>query len=121
MTSHRFTKSAARKSAPAAGTPHACTALDVPLPFSPLITELLAMHAHTRHLTWLAQRETCREEFQAAARSLVSELLRAWEHQTGGHGSIEDLLQAPPEAGPAGVHAPGHPEESGRGQARRAS
>ncbi|MEV6133651.1 hypothetical protein AB0M05_43775 [Streptomyces violaceusniger] len=121
MIWHRFTKSAASQPAPAADAPHACAALDVPLPFSPLITELLAMHAHTRHLTWLAQRETCREEFQAAARSLVGELLRAWEHQTGGRGSIDDLLQDPPEARPAGSHAPGHSEASRRGQARRAA
>lgn len=72
---------------------HACAELDsMPLPFSPLISEMLAMHAHTRQVGWLAERESCRDEFQLAARAVIYQLQQAWEHQTGGRGTIDDLL-----------------------------
>lgn len=88
----RLRKTPATSSAEQPGLPHACASLDAIWPFSPLITELLAIHAHTRHLNWLSQRETCREEFRLTARAILSQLLQAWGYQTGGRGTLDDLL-----------------------------
>ncbi|MEU5109658.1 hypothetical protein AB0H07_46750 [Streptomyces sp. NPDC021354] len=109
MISKLFAKRPVLKPAPAAA-PHACEGLDgAVLPFSPLITELIAMNAHTRHLSWLAQREQCPDEFRTAAHALLSELLQAWKHQTGGCGSIDDLLHDPRPLHSLGVPAPRNP------------
>ncbi|MFE2498796.1 hypothetical protein [Streptomyces scopuliridis] len=79
-----------------ADTRHTCSELDaMPLPFSPLVSEMLAMHAHTRQIAWLAEREYCPDEFRLAARSVLGQLLQAWDHQSGGHGTIDDLLVDP--------------------------
>ncbi|AEM88714.1 hypothetical protein [Streptomyces violaceusniger] len=87
---------------------HACADLDaMPLPFSPLITELLAVNVHTRRLIWLAQQEMCQEEFRLAAHAVIKHLLEAWAHQTGGRGSVEDLLMDLPA--PRVTGAPGTP------------
>ncbi|MFI0742358.1 hypothetical protein ACH4PU_30430 [Streptomyces sp. NPDC021100] len=97
MFLRRFTQRT--RPAPAAReAPHACAALDdIPLHrmFSPLITELLATRVHTGRLDRLASRESCPEEFRLVARPIITELLRAWAHQTGGRGSIEELLESP--------------------------
>lgn len=76
-----------------------CTSLEaMPTAFSPLVTQLLAVHAHVRQINRLAEQEVHRAEFRLVARAVVSELLQAWEQQTGGHGTIDDLLV---DAGPA--------------------
>lgn len=67
----------------------------MPTAFSPLITQLLAVHAHTRQINRLAQQEVHRAEFRLAARAVVSQLLEAWAHQTDGCGTIDDLLVEP--------------------------
>ncbi|TBO59461.1 hypothetical protein EYS09_11975 [Streptomyces kasugaensis] len=64
----------------------------VPRPLSPLVTELIALHAHTRHLSWLSEREDCPDEYRLLARSVVRQVLAGWHHQTGGRGTIDDLL-----------------------------
>lgn len=87
-----FAKHARPMPAPATDR-HACADLDaMPLPFSPLVTELLAVHVHTQKLTWLARQERCPEEFRLAAHAVLGHILEAWAHQTGGRGSIQNLL-----------------------------
>lgn len=61
-------------------------------PLGPLVTEMIALHTHTRHLSWMSEREQCRDSYQLLARSIVREVLAGWHHQTDGHGTIEDLL-----------------------------
>jgi hypothetical protein len=65
-----------------------------PLPqlFSPLIAEMMAAYCHTKHLAGLAQDERCLAEYQLVARSIVQHVLEGWQNQTGGRGTIEDLL-----------------------------
>ncbi|WP_326771290.1 hypothetical protein [Streptomyces sp. NBC_01445] len=65
----------------------------VPLP-SPLLTELIALRAHTRHLGWLSEREHCPAQYQRLARSVPQDLLDGWLAQTDGTGRLEDLIQA---------------------------
>jgi hypothetical protein len=68
-----------------------------PLPklFSPLIAEMMATYCHTKHLAGLAQDERCAAEYQMVARSIVQHVLEGWQNQTGGRGTIDDLLLGP--------------------------
>ncbi|MFG2894908.1 hypothetical protein [Streptomyces sp. NPDC048248] len=61
-------------------------------PLGPLVTELIALHTHTRHLSWLSERECCPDSYRLLARSIVREVLAGWHHQTDGRGTIGDLL-----------------------------
>ncbi|MGW4784867.1 hypothetical protein [Streptomyces sp. NPDC004230] len=93
-----------RTSYPAAPTRHpvpdcvpsACDDM-TPLPrlFSPLIAEMMAAYCHTKHLAGLAQGERCTDEYQLVARSMIQHVLEGWQNQTGGRGTIEDLLLGP--------------------------
>ncbi|WP_316782805.1 hypothetical protein [Streptomyces sasae] len=85
----------------------ACADLE-PLPelFSPLITEMMAAFCHTKHLAGLAQMERCPGEYQLVARSIVQHVLEGWQNQTGGRGTVEDLLLTPLVPRPAPVPAP---------------
>jgi hypothetical protein len=108
-----FTKRTRPAPAPAS-IQHACADLDeMPLPFSPLITELLAVNTHTQRLIWLAQQETCPQEFHLAAHAVLKHILEAWAHQTSGRGSIEDLLTDPPAPHVTGVPGTQGPLEHG--------
>ncbi|WP_051877271.1 hypothetical protein [Streptomyces natalensis] len=64
----------------------------IPQPMGPLVSELIALHTHTRHLEWLSERENCRDEYRLLARSIVRQVLAGWHHQTDGRGTIDDLL-----------------------------
>lgn len=79
-----------------------------PLPklFSPLIAEMMATYCHTKHLAGLAQDERCAAEYQLVARSIVQHVLEGWQNQTGGRGTIEDLLLGPWTSRPTVVPAP---------------
>ncbi|MEJ8653669.1 hypothetical protein WKI65_37895 [Streptomyces sp. MS1.AVA.3] len=61
-------------------------------PLGPLVTEMIALHTHTRHLSWLSEREQCPDSYRLLARSIVREVLAGWHHQTDGRGTIGDLL-----------------------------
>ncbi|MEU6332063.1 hypothetical protein ABZ851_33125 [Streptomyces sp. NPDC047049] len=61
-------------------------------PLGPLVTEMIALHTHTRHLSWLSEREHCPDSYRLLARSIVREVLAGWHHQTDGRGTIGDLL-----------------------------
>ena len=61
-------------------------------PLGPLVTEMIALHTHTRHLSWLSEREECPDSYRLLARSIVREVLAGWHHQTDGRGTIGDLL-----------------------------
>ncbi|MFF7764184.1 hypothetical protein [Streptomyces griseorubiginosus] len=76
-----------------------------PLPelFSPLIAEMMAAYCHTKHLAGLAQDERCPAEYQLVARSIVQHVLEGWQNQTGGRGTIEDLLLGPRASRPTVV------------------
>ncbi|MER6074646.1 hypothetical protein ABT187_38700 [Streptomyces sp. NPDC001817] len=83
-------------------TPHACSEVLDGLPQleSPLVTELIALQAHTRHLGWLSTREQRPDEYQHLARIVLQHVLEGWHAQTGGRGRLEDLLAYPDSAGP---------------------
>lgn len=87
-----------RPSTPCAPAPssrgHACSPVvdTVPLP-SPLLSELIALRAHTRHLGWLSERERCPEQYERLARTVLQDLLDGWLAQTDGIGRLEDLIQ----------------------------
>ncbi|MFJ3310912.1 hypothetical protein ACIPSA_49885 [Streptomyces sp. NPDC086549] len=87
--------------------PAACADMR-PLPklFSPLIAEMMATYCHTKHLAGLAQDERCPAEYQLVARSIVQHVLEGWQNQTGGRGTIEDLLLGPWTSRAAVVPAP---------------
>ncbi|MER6734654.1 hypothetical protein [Streptomyces puniciscabiei] len=87
--------------------PAACADMR-PLPqlFSPLIAEMMATYCHTKHLAGLAQDEQCAAEYQLVARSIVQHVLEGWQNQTGGRGTIDDLLIGPFQTRRAGVPAP---------------
>lgn len=110
----RFRKTATvRSTAPTApSTVRACGELDsLPLPFSPLIAEMMALYCHTRPIGALSQSEQCAEEYRLVARSVIHHILEGWQNQTDGRGTIDDLLlerRAPrvPAAAPYG-HAAG--------------
>ncbi|MCB5910389.1 hypothetical protein [Streptomyces pinistramenti] len=53
---------------------------------------MVALHTHTRHLSWLSERENRPEDYRLLARSIVRQVLAGWHHQTGGLGTMEDLL-----------------------------
>jgi hypothetical protein len=82
--------------------PHACSEVIDGLPQldSPLVTELIALQAHTRHLGWLSAREQLPEEYRHLARLVLQHVLEGWHAQTGGRGRLEDLLTYPDPAGP---------------------
>ncbi|AJC61983.1 hypothetical protein [Streptomyces sp. 769] len=61
-------------------------------PMGPLVSEMIALHTHTRHLEWLSERENCPDEYRLLARSIVRQVMAGWRHQTGGRGTIDDLL-----------------------------
>ncbi|MFJ5804082.1 hypothetical protein [Streptomyces decoyicus] len=61
-------------------------------PLGPLVTEMIALHTHTRHLSWLSEREQCPDSYRLLARSILREVLAGWHHQTDGRGTIGDLL-----------------------------
>jgi hypothetical protein len=86
------------------GTPaarHACSAVldGMPQLDSPLITELIALQAHTRNLGWLSAREPRRDEYQHLARLVLQHVLQGWHAQTGGRGRLEDLVAHPEPIG----------------------
>jgi hypothetical protein len=93
---------------------HACSDVvdGMPQLESPLVTELIALHAHTRHLGWLSSRETCPDQYRHLARIALRDLLEGWKEQTAGAGRLEDLLTEAPatdgaaSSAPAGQHTP---------------
>lgn len=91
---------------PAPEFPASCADMQ-PLPklFSPLIAEMMATYCHTKHLAGLAQDERCPAEYQLVARSIVQHVLEGWHNQTGGRGTIEDLLLGPWTSRPTVVPA----------------
>lgn len=78
----------------------------MPRLFSPLIAEMMAAYCHTRHLAGIAQDELCTSEYQLIARSVVHHVLEGWQHQTGGRGTIDDLLLQPRSSRTAGFPSP---------------
>ncbi|MGW7276071.1 hypothetical protein ACWGH5_36850 [Streptomyces sp. NPDC054864] len=58
-------------------TRHSCSEVVDGMPplDSPLVTELIALHAHTRHLGWLSSRETSPEQYRHLARIALRGLL----------------------------------------------
>ncbi|MBY8889313.1 hypothetical protein K7472_31390 [Streptomyces sp. PTM05] len=64
-------------------------------PDTPLVTELFAALDHTHRLGWLASREQRPAEYRHLATALLSHLVDGWRAQTGGHGTVEDLLPLP--------------------------
>lgn len=93
----RIRKTTTTTTAPApAPTVRACNNLDsLPLPFSPLIAEMMALYCHTRPIGALSQAEQCTEEYRLVARSVVHHILEGWQNQTDGRGTIDDLLLEP--------------------------
>ncbi|MFJ2008007.1 hypothetical protein [Streptomyces chartreusis] len=87
--------------------PAACDDMQ-PLPklFSPLIAEMMATYCHTKHLAGLAQDERCAAEYQLVARSIVHHVLEGWQNQTGGRGTIDDLLIEMRPSRTAGLPSP---------------
>lgn len=84
--------------APAPAQPHqsACTDLDTAArPHTPLIAEMLALYRHTRPIGTLAGQEQSAEEYRLIARSVIHHIYEGWQQQTGGRGSIDDLLLLP--------------------------
>ncbi|MEV5880661.1 hypothetical protein AB0L75_42120 [Streptomyces sp. NPDC052101] len=77
--------------------PHACSEVVDGLPQldSPLVTELIALQAHTRHLGWLSAREQRPDEYRHLARLVLQHVLEGWHAQTGGRGRLDDLLVFP--------------------------
>ncbi|MGW7068810.1 hypothetical protein ACWGII_42365 [Streptomyces sp. NPDC054855] len=77
---------------------HSCSEVvdGMPQLDSPLVTELIALQAHTRHLGWLSSRENARDQYRHLARIAVQGLLEGWQAQTSGSGRIEDLLTDEP-------------------------
>ncbi|MFF8790800.1 hypothetical protein [Streptomyces sp. NPDC015125] len=86
-------------------------------PLGPLVTEMIALHTHTRHLSWLSEREHCPDSYRLLARSIVREVLAGWHHQTDGHGTIEDLLTNDTRH----AHRPRVPEQEGAPASEAAS
>jgi hypothetical protein len=83
---------------------HACAPV---VDTASLLTELIALHAHTRHLGWLSDREHCPEQYQRLAGTVLQDLLDGWRAQTGGNGRLDDLIQyGAPCPNPADGHAP---------------
>ncbi|MFG2775279.1 hypothetical protein [Streptomyces sp. NPDC048350] len=64
-------------------------------PFSPLVSEMLALYCHTRLIGALSQSETCPDEYRMTARQVIHHILEGWTNQTGGRGTIDDLLLEP--------------------------
>ncbi|MEU4498117.1 hypothetical protein AB0F96_32980 [Streptomyces sp. NPDC023998] len=99
-----------RKAAPAPdvaamrGEYRACDELGaITRPFSPLVGELLALYCHTRPIGALSQTEDCRDEYQMTARSIIHHILEGWQNQTGGRGTIDDLLLQPRQSRTTGI------------------
>ncbi|MBT2446036.1 hypothetical protein J7F03_02815 [Streptomyces sp. ISL-43] len=88
------TPATAHTPAPAASG-SACGNVSAMLAFNPLITELLAVHSHTRHLPALAEQTPSPEEFRLVARAILASVLEAWSRQTDGEGTVDDLLLEP--------------------------
>lgn len=59
---------------------------------SPLLEEMTAIRLHTVQLHHLTAHEQHRETYQQMARIQIGHLLAGWQQQTGGEGSLEDLL-----------------------------
>lgn len=74
-------------------------------PFSPMIAEMLALFCHTRPLKALTQVEQCPQEYQLLARQIIQQLLNGWVAQSGGRGSIDDLIARPTPAPPPDMTA----------------
>lgn len=90
-------------------TRHVCAPFvdTVPLP-SPLLTELIALRMHTRHLGWLSSREKCPDQYRRLARAVLRDVLDGWRAQTDGDGSLEDLTATSTHVrGEVGPSAPG--------------
>lgn len=62
---------------------------------TPLLAELEALCDHARNLPWLGSREQRPEEYQRLAGIVVARLVEGWAEQTGGHGTLQDLLALP--------------------------
>ncbi|MFF9594075.1 hypothetical protein ACF1FX_33680 [Streptomyces sp. NPDC014646] len=89
-------RNAAVPAAAPQGPDRACDGLGaLAEPFSPLIAELMAVHCHTRPIGAIARTEQCADEYQLVARSIIQHLLEGWQIQTGGAGTIDDLLLQP--------------------------
>jgi hypothetical protein len=79
-----------------ATTSRACSALDaMPLPYSDLIGEMMAIYCHTRPIGALSQDINCPEEYRMVASSIIHHILEGWWNQTDGQGTINDLLLEP--------------------------
>lgn len=71
----------------------ACAVLDpLPIPATPLAVELLAVRAHSNHLAHLSAREIRPAEFRLLARPILEQFQQAWLIQTGGRGTLAELL-----------------------------
>jgi len=109
---HRKTKTAA----PCTGhapEPKECDALDaLPLPYSKLIAEMMAIYCHTRPLGALSQEVRCAEEYRMIARSVMHHILEGWWNQTDGRGTIDDLLQVHRDAYWVGGSSSGYATKS---------
>lgn len=96
LTFRRTRETAPATAVPAPScVPAACQDLEaLPRLFSPLVTEMMATFYHTRQLAALSQSERS-AAYQMAARSVTHHVLEGWQHQTGGRGTIDDLLLQP--------------------------
>lgn len=74
-------------------------------PFSPLVAEMMALYSHTRPIGALSQDERCADEYRLLARSVIHHILEGWQNQTGGRGTIDDLLLQPRPCGTKDVPA----------------
>lgn len=48
----------------------------------------------------------CAEEYRLIARAVIHHILEGWQNQTGGRGTIDDLLLQPANSRPAKEEAP---------------
>ncbi len=74
----------------------ACAQLaTMPRPRTPLIAEMLALYCHTRPIGALAGQEQSAEDYRMIARSVIHHIVEGWQQQTGGRGTVDDLLLIP--------------------------
>ncbi|MEW1913815.1 hypothetical protein AB0442_36220 [Kitasatospora sp. NPDC085895] len=94
-----FRRTPARPAAPVrarSAVRPACADLGLlPSSFSPLIGALLESYCHTRTAAALVRGQLEPEEYRAVAGAIVRDLLEGWAVQSGGRGTVEDLLAAP--------------------------
>ncbi|WP_351233340.1 hypothetical protein [Streptomyces sp. NPDC002133] len=96
LFSRHFRKAAPPAEATTRAEYRACDEIGaITRPFSPLVGELLAVYCHTRPIGAFSQTEHCRDEYQMTARQIIHHILEGWQNQTGGRGTIDDLLLRP--------------------------